>query len=249
MSIFQEIYTMRVLFLILQRYSDYSPRRESGGGRGGGGAEREAPEPNKCLGVFGLSLYTTERELEKHFSTFGRIEKCQVVLDGHSGRSRGFAFIYFESIDDATEARKEMDGKELDGKPIRVDFSITKRPHTPTPGRYMGRPSRDFDGFSRGRGRGRGDFRGGRGGYRDSRPRYEDRGDRYRDDRRYDDYRERDRYSSYDDRRRDDRYYERSSGGGSSRGGYPEERRYPEEDRRRYDSYPPAPSYGKRPRR
>merc|ERR1719331_2103391 len=32
-------------------------------------------------------------------------------------------------------------------------------------------------------------------------------------------------------------------------GGDPEERRYPEEDRRRYDSYPPAPSYGKRPRR
>merc|ERR1719384_68260 len=210
---------------------------------------RENPDKSKCVGVFGLSLYTTERELEKEFGKFGPLEKYQVVLDGHSGRSRGFAFIYFETIDDASEARKAMDGKELDGKPIRVDFSITKRPHTPTPGRYMGRPSRDFDGFSRGRGRGRGDFRGGRGGYRDSRPRYEDRGDRYRDDRRYDDYRERDRYSSYDDRRRDDRYYERSSGGGSSRGGYPEERRYPEEDRRRYDSYPPAPSYGKRPRR
>merc|ERR550534_691611 len=208
---------------------------------------RENPDKSKCLGVFGLSLYTTERELEKEFGKFGPLEKCQVVLDGHSGRSRGFAFIYFESIDDATEARKEMDGKELDGKPIRVDFSITKRPHTPTPGRYMGRPSRDFDGFSRGRGRGRGDFRGGRGGYRDSRPRYEDRGgDRYRDDRRYYEDRERDRY--YDDRRRDDRYYEGGSRGGPSRGGYPEERRYPDE-RRGYDSYPPAPSYGKRPRR
>ena len=95
--------------------------------RGGRRADRKGlrkdDEPNKCLGVFGLSPYTTERELEEHFSTFGRIEKCQVALDGHSGRSRGFAFIDFESSDDAKVARKEMDGKELNGKRIRIDFS------------------------------------------------------------------------------------------------------------------------------
>ena len=43
---------------------------------------REAPEEGNCLGVFGLSLYTTERELEKEFSKFGPLEKVQVVLDG-----------------------------------------------------------------------------------------------------------------------------------------------------------------------
>merc|ERR1712029_642532 len=141
---------------------------------------------------------------------------------GHTGRSRGFAFIYYENQDDANEARNAMNGADLDGRKIRVDFSITKRPHTPTPGMYMGRPSRDF------RRGGRGGYRGGRGGgYRDSRPsydRYGGGGDRYRDDRR-------------DDR---DRYHDRR--GGPSHGGYPEDRRY--------DSYPPAPpsGYGKRPR-
>ena len=30
---------------------------------------------------------------------------------------------------------------ELDGRRIRVDYSITKRPHTPTPGVYMGKPT------------------------------------------------------------------------------------------------------------
>ena len=34
-----------------------------------------------------------------------------------------------------------MNGADLDGRKIRVDFSITKRPHTPTPGMYMGRPT------------------------------------------------------------------------------------------------------------
>merc|ERR1719153_259182 len=86
---------------------------------------REDPEPSKCIGIFGLSLYTTERELEAEFGKFGPMEKVQVVLDGHSGRSRGFAFIYYENVEDATEARTSMSGVELDGRKIRVDYSIT----------------------------------------------------------------------------------------------------------------------------
>merc|ERR1719341_1481844 len=102
---------------------------------------REDPVPSKCIGVFGLSLYTSERELEQEFKKFGPMEKVQVVLDGHTGRSRGFAFIYFENTEDAQEARDAMTGAEMDGRKIRVDFSITKRAHTPTPGMYMGRPT------------------------------------------------------------------------------------------------------------
>jgi len=102
---------------------------------------RDQPATNNCLGVFGLSLYTTERELDKEFSKFGPIAKITVVLDGKTGRSRGFAFVTFEKVEDATEARNAMADAELDGKKIRVDFSITKRAHTPTPGVYMGRPT------------------------------------------------------------------------------------------------------------
>jgi len=127
---------------------------------------REAPERSKCIGVFGLSLYTTERELDKEFGKYGPIERTQVVLDGHSGRSRGFAFVYFEAVEDATEAKEALNGIEMDGRKIRVDYSITKRAHTPTPGMYMGRPT--------GREERRGPERGYRGGgYRDR-----ERGDR-----------------------------------------------------------------------
>merc|ERR1712223_554391 len=121
---------------------------------------RDAPEMSNCLGVFGLSLYTTERELEKEFSKFGPLEKVQVVLDGKTGRSRGFSFVYFEAAEDAKAAKEAMNDQEIDGRRIRVDFSITKRPHTPTPGVYMGRPT-----YSRGGGSGGGGDR--RGGYRD----------------------------------------------------------------------------------
>lgn len=131
---------------------------------------RDQPESSKCIGVFGLSLYTTERELEKEFGRYGHLEKVQVVLDGHSGRSRGFAFIYFESVQDATDARQALNGIEMDGRKIRVDFSITKRAHTPTPGMYMGRPTASRDGAldrrqreRRREGRSRSRSRGGRG--------------------------------------------------------------------------------------
>jgi len=38
------------------------------------------------------------------------------------------------------QAKEAAPGSEIDGRPIRVDYSITKRAHTPTPGVYLGRP-------------------------------------------------------------------------------------------------------------
>merc|ERR1711994_475156 len=161
---------------------------------------RDAPEANHCLGVFGLSLYTTERELEKEFGKFGPIDKLQVVLDGKTGRSRGFGFVYFQNLDDARTAKEAMCDTEIDGRRIRVDFSVTKRPHTPTPGVYMGRPT-----YSRGAGSG---YRGGGGGYeRRDHGGYRGGGggyDRYRRSpppyHRRDDYRRRSRSRSYSPR-------------------------------------------------
>ncbi|CAO2641733.1 Transformer-2 protein homolog beta, partial [Lemmus lemmus] len=126
-------------------YSPMSTRRRHVGNRAN-------PDPNCCLGVFGLSLYTTERDLREVFSKYGPIADVSIVYDQQSRRSRGFAFVYFENVDDAKEAKERANGMELDGRRIRVDFSIT--PHTPTPGIYMGRPtygsSRRRDYYDRG---------------------------------------------------------------------------------------------------
>nr|CAB3267205.1 transformer-2 protein homolog alpha-like [Phallusia mammillata] len=105
--------------------------------------DRLNPPQGRCLGVFGLSLYTTESDIRSVFSRYGRIASINVVIDQKTGRSRGFGFVYFDHEDDAAEAKERANGMELDGRRIRVDFSITKRPHTPTPGVYVGRPYRD----------------------------------------------------------------------------------------------------------
>ena len=101
---------------------------------------RLTPESSNCLGVFGLCLYTNERKLEIEFSKFGPLEKVTLILDGITGQSRGFAFIYFESQEDAKAAKEAMSDQEIHGRRVRVDFSITKSARTRTPGVYMGRP-------------------------------------------------------------------------------------------------------------
>ena len=55
------------------------------------------------VGVFGLSLYTGEKEVRELFSKYGPIEQVQVVYDHQTGRSRGFAFIYYEDTEDAID--------------------------------------------------------------------------------------------------------------------------------------------------
>ena len=54
------------------------------------------PDPNTCLGVFGLSLYTTERDLREVFSRYGPLSGVNVVYDQRTGRSRGFGFVLFK---------------------------------------------------------------------------------------------------------------------------------------------------------
>ncbi|XP_075873873.1 transformer-2 protein homolog alpha-like isoform X2 [Nelusetta ayraudi] len=158
---------------------------------------RANPDPNNCLGVFGLSLYTTERDLREVFSKYGPLNTVNIVYDQQSRRSRGFAFVYFENCEDSKEAKEHANGMELDGRRIRVDFSITKRAHTPTPGIYMGRPTYGGGGGSGGSGGGGGGGGGGGSSRHSSRDNYRgyDRGydrdyDRY-DDREYRSYRRR----------------------------------------------------------
>ncbi|XP_058833102.1 transformer-2 protein homolog alpha-like [Topomyia yanbarensis] len=93
------------------------------------------------LAVFNISIYTTEAELYDVFSKFGPVKKATVVLDAKTGRSRGFGFVYFDSVEDAKVAHAQSNGIEIGDRRIRVDFSATQKPHDPTPGVYYGKVS------------------------------------------------------------------------------------------------------------
>lgn len=42
---------------------------------------QDNPTQSRCLGVFGLSLYTTELQITQIFSKYGAVERVQVVID------------------------------------------------------------------------------------------------------------------------------------------------------------------------
>uniref|UniRef100_A0A914KRJ9 RRM domain-containing protein n=1 Tax=Meloidogyne incognita TaxID=6306 RepID=A0A914KRJ9_MELIC len=110
---------------------DYGRDRYAGGGGGYRRTHRYAdgrdnPEPGPCLGVFGMSLHTSERDLRKLFGEYGEIESVQIVYDRFSGRSRGFGFVYFTSTKDATRAKDHLMDTVIDGMKVRVDYSVTR---------------------------------------------------------------------------------------------------------------------------
>lgn len=80
------------------------------------------PDPNACLGVFGLSLYTTERDLKDVFSKYGPLADVCIVYDQQSRRSRGFAFVYFENTDDAKEVTEHLNQSSLQNIKFILDI-------------------------------------------------------------------------------------------------------------------------------
>lgn len=166
-----------------------------------------APEPTSVIGVFGMSGIVRESDLIKFFSDYGKVQKAYVVCDRFTKDSRGFGFVYFETIEEATTAIEKTNGVVFCGREIRVDYSVTQKPHEPTPGKFFGKETRrpryyrnepyygrDFDRYQR-MPRYEGRYDEERGGYRDERyvPRYSSRNE----------YRRPTPYTRYNDRNRD----------------------------------------------
>uniref|UniRef100_A0A8D1LZW2 RRM domain-containing protein n=1 Tax=Sus scrofa TaxID=9823 RepID=A0A8D1LZW2_PIG len=79
----------------------------------------EADRPGKLF-VGGLSPETDEPALEAAFGPYGRIAELLLMKDRDTGKSRGFAFVSFESPADAKAAARDLNGKSLGGKAIKV---------------------------------------------------------------------------------------------------------------------------------
>ena len=69
--------------------------------------------------------------LAQEFSSCGEVESARVQMDRNTGRSRGFGYVQFTSAG-AVEKALAMDGKEIDGRPIRVDKSTSLDKKTAT---------------------------------------------------------------------------------------------------------------------
>jgi len=112
-----------------------------------------APEDCKLF-VYGVSIRTPKEELQAEFEKFGE------VLDAYNS-GKGYAFITYQSKQEAEDAKNALNGQTVCGQEIKVDVA---KP------RGSARPRGPGRGGERGRG-GRGGRGGERGGYSERPPR------------------------------------------------------------------------------
>lgn len=73
------------------------------------------------LYVGNLSFNTSEQDLETTFGEFGTVTSANVIEDRETGRSRGFGFVEMSSSEEAKSAIASLDGKEIDGRNLKVN--------------------------------------------------------------------------------------------------------------------------------
>src|SRR6201989_3474690 len=76
---------------------------------------------NTRLYVGNLSFNTTADGVRAAFTGFGTVSNVHLVTDPETGRSRGFAFVTMGTPEEAAKAIEGMDGRTLDGRPLRVN--------------------------------------------------------------------------------------------------------------------------------
>ena len=75
----------------------------------------------KKLYVGNFSFDMSQTDLEQMFSKIGRVEEAVVIMDRETNRSKGFGFVTMGSDEDAKKAISEFDGKDCNGRALKVN--------------------------------------------------------------------------------------------------------------------------------
>ena len=77
------------------------------------------------LYVGNLPFSATEDAVRNLFSTHGAVEKVSLITDRETGRARGFGFVEMSNTD-ATRAMEALNGKDFDGRSLKINEAQDK---------------------------------------------------------------------------------------------------------------------------
>lgn len=80
----------------------------------------------KKIYIGNMSFGTTEDALENLFSKFGEVVSVTIKRDSFSELSKGFGFVEMTDDDAAMRAVSALNGKEVDGRKVRVGEAVEK---------------------------------------------------------------------------------------------------------------------------
>ena len=70
--------------------------------------------------VGNLPFSATETEIRELFGQHGTVESVSLITDRETGRPRGFGFVEMSRAD-ASSAIEKLNGKDMGGRPLRVN--------------------------------------------------------------------------------------------------------------------------------
>jgi RNA recognition motif-containing protein len=85
----------------------------------------------KRIYVGNLSYTSTEEDIQSLFQQAGSVVSCQLMLDKFTSRSRGFAFVEMETVEEANSAVAKFNDQDLDGRSLRVNIAKPREERTP----------------------------------------------------------------------------------------------------------------------
>ncbi|MBN1953638.1 MAG: RNA-binding protein [Anaerolineae bacterium] len=79
------------------------------------------------LYVGNLSYSTTQDALSELFGSVGDVVSVDIIIDRMTGRSKGFGFVEMAEQSAAQEAIDQLNGREVDGRAIKVAEARPRR--------------------------------------------------------------------------------------------------------------------------
>ena len=74
----------------------------------------------KQIYVGNLPYRSSEEDVRDLFAQYGEVSSVKLITDRETGRPRGFGFVQMEDSD-ATAAIEALDGKEFEGRVLKVN--------------------------------------------------------------------------------------------------------------------------------
>jgi len=94
-----------------------------GGGRGGENNNFDEETPTKLLRVNNISWDTDNDAL---YNVFTGANDARVVKFRDTGKPRGFAFVEYDTVEEAKAARESINGQYIDGRPVAIVYAIPR---------------------------------------------------------------------------------------------------------------------------